>query len=155
VGRPVWRDLEVEVTITLLAGPGGTDYGLLLQRTEPPFATLLFLVGNDGYVSVWRSEGGSAADALRSPAAWTSLLPWQEWPHVRRGKKANRLRVRCQGTRCRLFVNDEFTADVEGEGGEKRVGLFLRTYEQGGLAVRFQTLRVWALGGDADSARGQ
>ncbi|HHH42220.1 MAG TPA: hypothetical protein ENK56_09500 [Chloroflexi bacterium] len=155
VGGPIWRDLEIEVTITPLAGLGSADYGLLLQRTEPPFTTLLFLIGDDGYVSIWRSQGESTADALRSPTHWAPLHPWQEWPHVRRGMTANRLRVRCQEMRCRFFVNDEFTAEVEGEGGKKQVGLFLRTYEWGGLTVRFQTLRVWDLGGDADPASAQ
>ena len=43
----------------------------------------------------------------------TPLVTWQQFPHIRRGRAANRLRVECRGANCDFYINDEYATSVE------------------------------------------
>ena len=127
-------DFTFEAEAVPLSGPGSdfNGYGLI-YRAQGPTHHYAFAVGSDGYYAVLRVAGDEE----------TLLVGWQQFPHVRRGRQANRLRVTCAGVTCRFYVNDEYTATVEDDthlAGD--VGLWVRGFEEG-VAVRFVNVRVW------------
>lgn len=115
-----------------LSGPAFNGYGVV-YRARDPAHYYVFAVGGDGYYAVLRVEGGQE----------TALVDWQQFPHVRRGERANRLGVRCQGSTCSFTINDEHAATVEDDAWlAGRVGLWVRGFE-GEVRVQFETLRLW------------
>ena len=117
-----------------LSGPDFNGYGLV-YRAQGPAHYYTFAVGSDGYYAVLRVAGDEE----------TLLVDWQRFPHVHRGQKANRLRVSCTGAICRFYVNDEYAATVEdGTWLAGDVGLWVRGFGDGDVAVRFVNTRVWA-----------
>jgi hypothetical protein len=110
-------------------------YGIL-YRYQDPDNYYLFAVGGDGYYTV-----AVVRDGRRIP-----IRDWQEWPHVRRGAAANRLRIRCQGATCRFYVNGEFTAEITDRTfltGD--LGLWVETFSDPALVVTFEQVRLWLL----------
>jgi hypothetical protein len=110
-------------------------YGVLYHYQDPD-NYYLFAVGGDGYYTV-----AVVRDGRRIP-----IRDWQEWPHVRRGAAANRLRVRCQGATCRFYVNGEFTAEITDRTfltGD--LGLWVETFSDPALVVTFEQVRLWLL----------
>jgi hypothetical protein len=136
-----------ETTTSLLAHPSGDftfeaqavplsdfdGYGLI-YRAQDPAHYYAFAASSDGYYAVLRVAGDEE----------TPLVDWQQFPHVRRGRQANRLRVECAGVTCRFYINDEYATTVEDDthlAGD--VGLWVRGFEEG-VAVRFVNVRGWA-----------
>ena len=125
-------DFAFEAQAIPLSGPDFDDYGLV-YRAQGPAHYYVFAIGGDGCYAVLRVAGDEE----------TPLVDWQQFPHVRRGRQANRLRVECAGATCRFYVNDEYAATVEdGTWLSGDVGLWVRGFEEGG-AVRFVNVRVW------------
>ena len=128
-------DFTLEAEAVPLSGSdsGFNGYGLV-YRAQGPTHYYAFAVGGDGYYAVLRMAGDEE----------TSLMDWQQFLHVRRGRQANRLRVACAGPTCRFYVNDEYAATVEDDtwlAGD--VGLWVRDFGEGGVAVQFVSMRVW------------
>jgi len=127
-------DFTFEVIARPLVGPssGFYDYGLI-YRAQDATRYYVFAVGADGYYTVMRVDGEDV----------TPLVAWQQFPHVRRGGRANRLRLTCAGSTCTFTVNDEYAAKVEDDtwlSGD--VGLWVRGFD-GGAVVEFHSARVW------------
>jgi hypothetical protein len=120
---------EVEA---LPLGPDLNGYGLA-YRAQDPTHCYVFAVGSDGYYAVLRVDGGEEM----------ALVDWQQFPHVRRHRQPNRLRVECAGATCRFFINEEYAATVEDAtwfSGD--VGLWVHSLE-GTVTVEFPAARVW------------
>ena len=126
-------DFSVEVRAALLDGPDDAGYGLVVRQRElDEFVTLL--IGADGYIAVGQMSGGT----------WRWRVPWQQWPHIRRGASENILRAQCYADRCRFFVNAEFAFEVDGIPAQGRVGPAVwRPVEGSSPAALFQEWRVW------------
>lgn len=131
-------EFELEVTVRSLLPSEDVGYGLI-YRYQDPGNFYTFAVGGDGYYTIEVTREGIS----------TALRPWQQWPHVRRGAAANRLRVHCQAATCRFYVNDEFTTEITAEttddtfsGGS--VGLWGQTFSDRALDVRFESVRLWS-----------
>jgi len=132
MGRPS-SDFTLEVEAVPLSGPDFNGYGLT-YRAQDSAHYYAFAVGSDGYYAVLRVAGDEE----------TALVDWQQFPHVRRGQQANRLRVACAGATCRFYVNDEYAATVEdGTWLAGDVGLWVRGFGDGGVVVQFVSVRVW------------
>ena len=74
-----------------------------------------------------------------------ALVDWQQFPHIHRGRQANRLRVACTGPTCHFHINDEYATTVEDNArlaGD--VGLWVRGFEDQGVVMQFANVRVWA-----------
>jgi hypothetical protein len=128
-------DFELQLDVRSLLPSEDVGYGVL-YRYQDADNYYLFAIGGDGYHTITLVRRGEPLP----------LRVWQQWPHVRRGAAANRLRVRCQGALCRFYVNDEFTAETADDAflnGE--VGLWAQTFSDAGLTVAFEELRVWRL----------
>jgi hypothetical protein len=124
--------LEVLARPVSAPEPGFYGYGVV-YRAQDSSRYYAFAVGGDGYYAVLRvDEGGENA-----------LVPWQQFPHIRRGEQVNRLRVSCAGASCDFAINDEYAATVEDDtwlSGD--VGLWTRAFDAD-VAVRFLEARLW------------
>jgi len=121
--------LELEAAVLSPSDSGFYGYGLV-YRAQDSAHYYAFGVGSDGYYGVLQVAGGEE----------TSLVDWQQFPHVRRGRQVNRLRVTCAGATCRFYINDEYATTVEDDtwlAGD--VGLWTR----GGKTAQFLYARVW------------
>jgi hypothetical protein len=127
-------DFTLEGETAPISGPEFNGYGLV-YRAQDEARYYAFAVGSDGYYAVLRAAGGEE----------TALVEWQQFPHVRRDRQANRLRVTCSGPTCRFYVNDEYATTVEDDAwlaGE--VGLWVRSFGDETVAVELLDLRAWA-----------
>ncbi len=125
-------DFALEVEAIPLSGSDFNGYGLI-YRAQDPAHYYAFAAGSDGYYAVLRVAGDEE----------TPLVDWQQFPHVRRGRQANRLRVECAGATCRFYINDEYAATVEdGTWLTGDVGLWVRGFGED-VAVRFVNVRGW------------
>jgi len=129
-------DFTLEVEAIPLSGPDSdfNGYGLV-YRAQDATHYYAFAVGSDGYYAVLRVVGDEE----------TTLVDWQQFPHVHRDQQANRLRVACAGAICRFYINDEYATTVEDDtwpAGD--VGLWARGFGNGGVTVQFLNARAWA-----------
>ncbi len=153
------RDLEAqpgEIVVSLLDGPGdncGTTNLTVELTASSPGATAfdfngyglvyraqdrenydVFAVGSDGYYAVLQVRDGT-------PVA---LVDWRQFPHVRRGAGPNRLRLDCDGSVCRFYVNDEYATTVENETWlDGQMGLWVWSPGDRLTRARFKTLQIW------------
>jgi len=131
-----------------LSGPDLNGYGLIYRAQDVAHYDV-FAVGSDGYYAVLRVAGDGEVP----------LVDWQQFPHLRRGRQTNRLRVSCTGSRvyspasrvyspaptCRFYVNDEMAATLQaGTWLSGDVGLWVRNFNGEDVAVQFMNLYVWA-----------
>lgn len=117
-----------------LSGMDSDAYGLIF-RAQSVERYAVFAVGCDGYLAVLQVEGGTES----------ALLDWQQFPHIRRGRAANRLRLSCGEGVCSFWVNDEYVGrvpDEMGRGGE--VGIWARRSGGDEVRVAFDQLAVWS-----------
>jgi hypothetical protein len=131
--RPA-EDFTLEVVARPLSAPESGFYGYgVVYRAQDPSRYYAFAVGGDGYYAVLRVDEG----------AENALVPWQQFPHIRRGDQVNRLRVTCAGASCDFAINDEYAATVEDAtwlSGD--VGLWTRAFDER-VEVRFLEARLW------------
>jgi hypothetical protein len=133
LGQP-GGDFTFQVIARPLASPESGFYGYgLVYRAQDANHYYAFAVGGDGYYAILRVVRGVE----------TPLVTWQQFPHVRRGRRENRLRVTCAGPSCDFRINDEYAATVEDDTwltGD--VGLWARGFDDE-VAVQFDSARLW------------
>ncbi len=128
----VFSDFAVQVRARLARGPDDAGYGLVVRESSNDLAALL--IGPDGYIAIGQASGG----------AWRWRVPWQQWPHIKRGAADNLLRAECRAERCRFYVNDEFAFEVDGLARQGRVGPAVWNPAQGeNVFASFEEWRVW------------
>lgn len=122
-----FRDGEVEVEGTLLAGPASADYGLIVQAQGGRFYR--FAVSADGYYGVFFYDRGN----------WQTLAGWTAHPAVRTGRTTNHLRVRCTGPEMIFWINGVEAARIRraAPGVRGRVGVSIGTMASGAARVAF------------------
>ena len=117
-----------------VAGPEFNGYGLVYRAQDATHYSV-FAVGSDGYYAVLRVVGDEEAP----------LVEWQQFPHIRRGRLANRLRVECAGPACEFYINDEYATTVEDDTWlQGDFGLWVRSFEEEPVEAEFTTIGVWA-----------
>jgi hypothetical protein len=132
LGHPC-GDFTLEMEAAPLSGPDFNGYGLVYRAQDTDHYYAL-AVGGDGYYAVLQVTGSEE----------TMLVDWQQFPHVRRGQPANRLRVACAEETCDFYINDEYATTVEDDmwlAGD--VGLWMRGFADETVAVQFLSARVW------------
>jgi hypothetical protein len=128
-------NFDLELDARAVTSNSDVGYGILYAYQDPENYSL-FTIGNDGYYSI----------AVIREGERTSLRAWQQWPHVRRGDATNRLRVRCNETHCRFYINGEFTAAIMDSAFlNGSVGLWAQNYSNDLLAVVFDHIQLWSL----------
>ncbi len=129
--RPL-ADFALEARAAPLSGPDDTGYGLMVRyRGLDDFAALL--IGPDGYIAVGQMSGGE----------WRWRVPWQPWPHIKRGSTENLLRAQCRADRCRFYVNDEFAFEVSGVPGEGQIGFAVWNPGGSNVSAAFRQWQAW------------
>jgi WD40 repeat protein len=130
-------DFAVEVDAHLVAGPLDSDLGLLIRYDLDDSTFYFFQINGEGEYKV----------LLRAEGKWIRLVQGTAADAANTGHDAdNRLRVVCDGERFSFYVNDVHVTDVVddtlGSGG---IGLAVGTYDEPGIEVHFDNLRVYAL----------
>ena len=127
-------DFTFETLARPVAGPDSGFYGYgLVYRAQDQGRYYAFAVGGDGYYGVLRVDGEEEV----------ALIPWQQFPHIRRGFQENRLRLTCAGAVCDLTINDEYAATVEDETSlSGDVGILVIGFDDP-VNVEFSSADLW------------
>jgi len=141
-GRPPrayeFTDLVIEADARQAAGPEDGDYGIVVRSKGDSDFYLFAVNSHHGMYSVQMSQG----------AVWTDLAEWTESTAVYREGEVNHLKVECLGETMRFYANGELLTDVtDTTYYSGNVGLLAETFEEGGLVVRFDNVRVQVLKG--------
>ncbi len=122
-----------EIRAALADGPEDAGYGLIVRHAGPSDFIAL-LIGPDGYLAIGQMSGG----------AWRWRVPWQQWPHIKRGEAENLLRAHCRAERCRFYINDEFAFELDGVPDQGQTGAVVWNPAQGqNVGAAFRAWRVW------------
>lgn len=130
----------IQVRAARSDGPEDMGYGLVAGWRGPDEFTAL-LIGGDGYIAVGQMRAG----------AWRWRVPWQQWPHVRRGQADNLLRAECGAgcgagcgaERCRFWVNGEFAFEVDSVDVSGQVGPALWLPVSNPTSAAFWDWQMW------------
>ena len=141
-GRPPrayeFTDLVIEVDVRQVSGPEDGDYGLVVRSKGDSDFYLFAISSHCGMYSVQMSQGEN----------WTDLAEWTESAAVRREGEVNHLKVECLGGTMRFYANGVLLTEVTDTTYQVgNVGLLAETFEEGGLVVRFDNVRVQVLKG--------
>jgi hypothetical protein len=130
---PASRGFVLEGILAPAPGPEFNGYGLAYGLQDTTHYSV-FALGSDGYYAVLRVSGDVE----------TPVVTWQQFPHIRRGSQANRLRIECSGSTCDFHINDEYATSAEaGPALQGDCGLWVRSFEDEPIEVEFTSLAVW------------
>jgi len=133
VSQLVLGDFTYRVRAKQLNGPDDAGYGLVVRHQGQDDFVAMF-VGSDGYIAIGQMSSG----------AWHWRVPWQEWPHIKRGPAENLLRAECRADRCRFYVNDEFAFEVNAVPLQGETGLAVwNPSNQAGVSAQFREWSGW------------
>ncbi len=127
-------DFTAELEALPVAGPDFNGYGLI-YRAQDSTRYYAFAVGSDGYYGVLRRDENNET---------VMLVEWQQFPHIRRGRQLNRLRVTCAGPICHFYINDEYATGFEDATwlyGD--IGLWAYAPGDAEVTVEFLEMRIW------------
>ncbi len=130
-------DFEIEVDARAVEGPLDNNLGILVRYQDDDDNFYWFQISSDGYFAVDRLAGEE----------WVTVASWQESAAIRQGLGVtNRLKVRCSGDQFTFFVNDTYLATVtDGHLESGSIGLAAGTFDEAGVVVHFDNVRVYAL----------
>jgi hypothetical protein len=115
------------------SGPVFNGYGFAFCAEDESHYSV-FALGSDGYYAILRVDANEE----------TELVSWQQFPHIQRGRQANRLRIECEATVCEFYINDEYATTVaEDSWGDGDFGLWVRSFERQAVEAVFTTMGVW------------
>ncbi len=133
------QNFDMAADVQQVAGDATSEYGLRFRQSGPG-DYLMFSLSGSGYYRLVR-----VADQQ-----YTSLVPWTFDGRIKTGADAiNRLRVVAQDESITGYINGAKVVDATDEvlaAGQLTLGLV--TFEQGGLAVRFDNIEGEAEGND-------
>ncbi len=133
------RDFDIAVDAQQVAGVPDAAYGIRFRQSGPQ-DYLIFALSSKGFFRLVRVVDGD----------YQTIVPWTYNTTINTGDQAvNRLRVLAQGETVRAFVNEQEVIQAEDDvqaRGQLTLGLL--TYDQGGLAVRFDNVEGQAEGFD-------
>jgi hypothetical protein len=133
------RNFDIAVDVRQVAGDPTAEYGVRFRQTGPG-DYYMFSISGSGYYRLLHVKNNG----------YTSLVPWTFDGRVKTGADAvNRLRVVAEGGSITGWVNDAQLATGTDEidvGGQLTLGV--TTFDQGGVAVRFDNVAGTAEGED-------
>ena len=129
----VLKDFTLEVDATPLEGPDDNGYGLIARRVDDE-NFYSFLISGDGYFIVQK----------RAKGQWSKLSgDWQASPAIHTGRRANRLRVTCQGKTLTFVVNDTQLAQITDNAfAQGDIGVIASTFAEPGARIAFDNVRL-------------
>ncbi len=131
-------DFAIEVDARRVSGPSDNEFGVLTRYQDATDEFYLFAISSDGTYAVQKYRGDK----------WYHLAQWTASDAVKQGEAVNRLRVTCQGSKLRFYVNGESLVQVEDASFRAgSIGLLASSGDRGGVVIAFDNLRVHALTG--------
>jgi len=125
-------EFSLEIETRSLNRTGISEAGLVFGARDANHYTL-FATGTDGYYAVVRANGTEVE----------TLIPWQEFPHIRLAGQPNRLRVSCCRSTCEFFVNDERATSIEYPARQPgQIGLWAAA-DNTSTIVAFDEMQAW------------
>jgi hypothetical protein len=133
-------DMVIEVDVRQVEGPLDNNFGVFVR----------YLEGDDRYSYYWfqiSADGFYSVD-LRNEGEWNTLVGWEASPAVYTGLGVtNHIRVECSGGQFRFYNNNVHLVDVsDGTIHRGNIGLAAGTFEEPGVVVQFDDVRVYELG---------
>jgi hypothetical protein len=134
-------DFEIRVDARQVEGPQDNNFGILVRYQEGGEDFYWFQISGDGYYSV---------DLMRA-GEWITLVGWEESEAINQGIGAtNRLMLVCDGSQFDLFVNDRWLTSVsDSTFSSGNIGLAVGAFDEPGVVVRFDNLKVYPYSGGA------
>jgi len=128
-----FKDMAVDVDATQVGGPDDNSYGLV-ARYQDDKHFYRFEVSGDGYYAIHARDGQD----------WIPLVNWTESQAINRGQATNHLRVECQETSLRFYVNGQLLHQVDDDRYRQGdVGLVAATlYSEPGTHILFKNFEV-------------
>ncbi|MEW5958527.1 MAG: family 16 glycoside hydrolase [Chloroflexota bacterium] len=135
VAGETFADFILEVDTVQRRGPEDNDYGVILRRQDDA-NFYSFEISGDGYYIFTKLVDDELLE----------IIPWQESQAIRRGDRTNRLRVEAVGPNFTFYINDELVdSAIDSDFVQGDIGLLVGTYEEAGVEVGFDNLKVWAV----------
>lgn len=131
--------LEVEVTAQAESGAGGVVFRFGGNEGLDHYYS--FLIASNGQFALDKLVRGNA-----EKSEWQNLAPWQESPHLNRGRVTNHLRVIGVGPDLWLYANGHLLATVQDPSfATGSVGMVAETFpEETHALYLFDNLKVYA-----------
>lgn len=134
ISRQAYRDVQIEVDATRLAGPAYNRFGLIC-RFQDIDDLYNFFISSDGYYTIGKIKNGT-----------TSLLGQEMMVYntaIVQGDGPNHLRFDCVGDTLRGYVNGLLIANVtDADFSSGDVGLIAGAFGEGGVEVSFDNFVV-------------
>jgi hypothetical protein len=138
-GDKEFDNFEVEVDARQVEGPLDNNLGLLVRYQPDDDNFYWFEISSDGYYSVDMMQAGE----------WVGLVDWVESDAINQGTGVtNHLKVVCDGDRFVFYVNGIYLTEVtDATFASGNVGLAAGTFDEPGVVVVFDNLRLYSLQG--------
>jgi len=134
VSGQAYRDVQIEVDTTRLAGPLNNRFGLIC-RIQDADNYYLFIISSDGYYAIGKIKNGAASMLGQEMMAYSSF--------IQQGGGTNHLRFDCIDNTLTGYVNGQaiaITTDADFSGGD--AGLITGAFDESGVEVRFDNFVV-------------
>lgn len=135
-----FSDMVIEVDVRQVEGPLDNNFGLFLyyQESDDQRSYYWFQISADGFYSV----------DLRLKEEWISLEGWVASDAIETGLGVtNHIRIDCSGGQFSFYNNNVHLVDVFDQTLDRgSIGLAAGTFEEPGIIVQFDDLRVYELG---------
>jgi len=133
-------DMVFEVEVRQVEGPLDNNFGVFVR----------YLEGDDWYSYYWfqiSADGFYSVD-LRNEGEWVTLVGWEASPAIQTGLGVtNHIRLECSGGQFRFYNNGVHLVDVFDTSLDRgNIGLAAGTFEESGVVVQFDDVRVYELG---------
>lgn len=136
-------DFLLEVDTAHVAGPLDNEFGILFRYVDGD-NFYEFAISSDGFYGLWKQVGDE----------WQTIIRWTRSGMIHTGEgSSNRIGVLAQGKRIVLLVNGKVLAEAEDDTfAQGRVALVVGAFEEDGVEIAFDNLRIWDLGQDTPRA---
>lgn len=130
-----FSDFVLEVEATQVEGPNDNDYGVLVRYVDGD-NFYRFKISGDGYYGFDKQEKGE----------WVTILKWTQSAAIKKGRATNVLKIVCKGNQFVLYVNGvKLASPTDGSFTSGDIGLVVGTFEETGVHISFDNLKMWAL----------
>lgn len=135
-------DFYLEVDAFYVAGPQNNESGVVFRHLDDD-NFYLFGVGNDGLFSLRKKVDGE----------WQDVQEWIESDAILGEERSvNTLGILAQGEQIHLLINDEVVASLtDDQFSSGNMGLAAGAFDEGGVEIAFDDLRIWTIGADSDA----
>lgn len=135
VSGHTFRDVQIEVDVTRLAGPMNNRFGLIC-RFQDINDFYVFYLSSDGYYAIGKSKNGTATLLGQEMMAYSAAIV--------QGSGPNHMRFDCIGNTLTGYVNGQaiaITNDADFSGGD--AGLITGAFDESGVDVSFDNFIVY------------